>query len=63
MAGKQLSPREFKRILNDNGFTLQRAKGSHFIYSNGIQTISVPSVKLNGLLAQRLIKENNLVVI
>ena len=28
MAGKQLSPREFKRILNDNGFTLQRAKGN-----------------------------------
>ena len=30
-----------KKILKLNGYSLNRTKGSHFIYSNGCNTISI----------------------
>ena len=36
-----VNAREMKKILRDNGYEYQRCKGSHFIYSNGVNTIAV----------------------
>lgn len=53
---------EFKRmreLLNDKGYSLTRIRGSHFIYSNGLNTVSV-NRNLNKMVARRLVRENNL---
>ena len=51
--------RAFKKLLHDNGYKRVRS-GGHLIYSNGERTISITSNKINRMIAQRLIKENNL---
>ena len=62
MAGFNCNPREFQRILKKNGFTYDHQSGDHRIwYRDGIH-ISIPSVRLNPLIAQRLIKEYRLKV-
>ena len=60
---KQYSPRQFRRILRNNGFVYTRSSGDHDIYKNGNgEHISIPANKTNKMLVRRLIKENNLVV-
>lgn len=53
--------RDFVPILIKNGYHEVRSKGSHFTYSNGTNQITV-NFKLNNMVKQRLIKENNLIV-
>lgn len=55
--------REFVPILRKNGYTHTRTNGSHFVYINRMthQHISV-NKKLNRMVRERLIKENNLEV-
>ena len=62
MAGKQYTFRAFAKLLKQNGYFVGRKKGSHVIYINEENKhISVPYGKsINAMLAQRLIKENNL---
>lgn len=55
------SLRAFKKLLHENGYERVRG-GGHLIYSNGKRTISITSNKINRMVAQRLIKENNLEV-
>lgn len=58
---KQWTPKEFQRVLKQNGFCIVRSKGSHIIWKNeNNKTISIPATKVNAMLARRLIKENNL---
>lgn len=57
---KTMSVRDMKKILNENGYKYIRCKGDHFIYSNGVNTIVI-NRNLNRMVAERLIKENNLV--
>ena len=52
--------REFVPILEHNGYREIRSNGSHFIYSNGTNQITV-NKDLNKMVRKRLIKENNLV--
>lgn len=54
--------RDFRALLRQNGYVFQRCSGDHQIYSNDINTISIPfhGKNLNRMLALRLIKENNL---
>ena len=60
---KQYSPRQFRRILRNNGFTYIRSNGDHDIYENGSgKHISIPATRTNKMLCRRLIKENGLVV-
>lgn len=63
MRYRQYSPRQFRRILRDNGFYYIRSSGDHDIYENknGVH-ISIPCNRTNKMLVRRLIKENNLVV-
>lgn len=59
---KQLSTREFFQILTKNGFQFVRQKGNHAMWRRGDQLISVPSVKLNIMMARRFIREYNLTI-
>lgn len=58
---KQYTLQEFDKILNNNGFFYNRCRGSHFVYINKSgKHISIPR-HLRCVIAQRLIKENNLI--
>lgn len=50
---------ELDRKLRRHGFVLNRWKGSHAIYCNGEHTVAV-NIKLNEMVARRLIKTYNL---
>lgn len=57
---KQYTQKEFITILKKNGFYYNRHKGSYSIFINDKgRYISVP-YNLECVIAQRLIKENNL---
>ena len=59
---KQYTQREFIRICIANGFFYSRHRGSHAIYVNDKgKHISIP-LHLESVIAQRLIRENNLIV-
>lgn len=49
-----------EKILKSNGFSFIRQNGSHKIWSKGNEIISVPSVTLKCVVANRIIKENHL---
>lgn len=51
--------KEMKKILLNNGFKFVRSKGSHFIYSDVRDTISI-NKDLNCMVARRLLKQYNL---
>lgn len=51
-----------EKILKSNGFSFIRQNGSHKIWSKGNETISVPSVTLKCVVANRIIKENCLLI-
>ena len=59
---KSYSDREFIVILNNNGYRHVRTKGSHFVYSNGVRTLTI-NKGINRMVMQRLIKEYGLEVI
>lgn len=50
---------DLDRKLRRHGFSLCRWKGSHAIYCNGKDTVAV-NIKLNDMVARRLIKTYNL---
>lgn len=54
--------KEFVPLLENNGYREIRSNGSHFIFSNGTNQITV-NKNLNRMVRKRLIKENNLVEI
>lgn len=57
---KQYKHKEFVRIVRANGFHYNRHSGDHAIYTNNRgRHISIP-VKLESVIAKRLIKENDL---
>ena len=58
---RQYTSREFKRIVELNGFTFNRRSGGHTIYiNNNGRHISIPNT-IESVIALRLIKENNLI--
>lgn len=58
---KQFTHREFVRVVVANGFYYDRHNGDHAIYLNEKgRHISIP-LKLESVIAARLIKENNLI--
>ena len=53
--------RDFRRLLNRNGYRCDRIKGGHYIFENeNGNTISI-NKQPNKMVVARLIKENNLV--
>lgn len=62
MAGIALDRRQFERLLKDNGYKYNRQSGDHRIFTKeGCNHISFNMSKLNPIIVQRLIKENNLI--
>jgi len=55
------SYRDFEKILRKNGYVLKRQKGSHFIWNNGMRSLTVTH-NCNPMIARRLINEYNLIV-
>lgn len=63
MAGIALNPRQFERLLKDNGYRYDHQTGDHRIFKkNGVNHISYNRSKLNPIVVQRLIRENGLEV-
>ena len=62
MAGLNMNPREFQRMLSANGFVYDHQTGDHRIWYRGNEHISVTASKLNPIVAQRLVKEYKLQV-
>lgn len=60
MKEKVLNPREFFKLLENNGYEYISSTGDHKKYSNGKNTIVINN-KPNRMVMRRLIKENNLV--
>lgn len=60
---KEYTVREARDILIHNGFERVRVSGGHGVYSNGVETVSIPlhGKNVNRMLFQRLIKQYNLV--
>jgi len=56
---KQYSTREFTQILKNNGYQLNRTKGSHKIYVNGNRHLTVKD-DMKSVICQRLIREYKL---
>lgn len=57
---KLVDLRTMRKILKNAGYVHIRTKGSHEMWSKNGNTIAVPAVTLNPMIARRLIKENNL---
>lgn len=59
---RSFKPREFNKILIDNGFELVRKKGDHYIFKRGNETVSTTNASsgMNTMVARRLIKQHNL---
>lgn len=53
------STREFKLLLDRNGFEKIRCSGGHTIYKKDDKTITIGR-KMNKMICRRLIKENEL---
>ena len=51
-----------EKILKLNGFSFVRQNGSHKIWIKGDKSVSVPSVTLKCVVANRIIKENRLIL-
>ena len=57
---KQWTHKEFVKLIENNGYSFKRCKGSHYIYENKEgRHITIPK-QLNSVIALRLIKENKL---
>ena len=56
---KEIKFRDAERILKNNGFRLDRIKGSHHYYVKGKQKVMI-NLDLNRMVWQRIKKENNL---
>lgn len=46
--------KEMKKILRANGYDFIRCKGSHFMYSNGKNTIAVNKAECSGTIEEYL---------
>lgn len=53
--------REFAEILQKNGFVIKRYNGDHAIFVRDGKHVAVAR-KLNRMICERLIKENNLIL-
>lgn len=60
MAGLNWKYRKIDKVLRDNGFSIDRKKGDHVIYKRGENHISIPCSNCNGIMLQRLFKENDI---
>lgn len=60
MAGLNLKYRKIDKVLRANGFSIDRYNGDHVIYKRNETHIAIPRPKCNGIILQRLFKENDI---
>lgn len=54
---KARSVKEFKKLLSNNGFILERTSGGHEVWKrNGKETIVIPYHNVNFMIQHRLVK-------
>ena len=51
-----IDTRQFIKILQKNDYVMDRYSGSHKVFTDGVNTISVPK-NINKMIALRLIKQ------
>ena len=56
---KSYNKREFNNMLINNGFTLSRIRGSHYVFKRGNESIVI-NKDPNYIVVRRLIKKYNL---
>ena len=61
MNSKDIDFNKFSKMLEENGYSVKRKKGSHYIYGNDKGGTIVINSHLNRMVARRIVKENNLV--
>lgn len=59
---KAYSYREFRRILERNGFSWDRTTGSHETFVKGDESVTITTKKISAMICRRLIKEHGLEV-
>ena len=52
--------KDMKRKLRKNGYILDHINGSHYIYKNSKGNVITINLRLNPMVAKRLIRENRL---
>ena len=62
MFNQQYKPKEFQRVLRNNGWAFVRQRGSHQIWKRDGETLSLPVVTLKPCISGKLIKEYQLAV-
>lgn len=62
MRSKTWSILEFKKVLRNNGYSLNRVTGSHEIWKKENNSIVVTTGRINKMVARKIIKENNLII-
>ena len=60
MRATQWTTREFRQMLEQNGYCLIREKGSHFLYKNAAGNAIVLNKGINRMVARRLVKKYDL---
>lgn len=55
MKNKTYNYNEVARLMRQNGYHVIRSTGSHNIWSNGVNTITI-NVKINKMVLRRLVK-------
>ena len=55
MRATQWTTREFRQMLEQNGYCLIREKGSHFLYKNAAGNTIVVNKGINRMVARRLV--------
>lgn len=61
MNSKDIDFNKFSRMLENNGYSVKRKSGSHYIYGNGDGRTIVINSHLNRMVARRIVKENHLI--
>lgn len=52
--------RDMQRKLRKNGYELDHIKGSHYVYKNCKGNVVTINLRLNPMVAKRLVRENRL---
>ena len=52
--------KDMQRKLRKNGYELDHIKGSHYVYKNNKGNVVTINLRLNPMVAKRLIRENHL---
>ena len=62
MTNANISFRDLRRCCKNNGYTYTRQNGNHQMWSDGVNTITIPVVNLKPVIVNKIIKQYGLVI-